>query len=153
MRCKLPFQFGDWVSFNETVEFVAEHVSGSCGSWERAMRVKKLWRKAPATGRVIGIIRRYTGTCTSYFEDGTEFKSDKSVLIVQVRRGLTSKIEECIPEQLKKLEVGETPKEFPDRYVEHPVRWSDLDRQIMREEAAKMNRDRRGRFMKYEVNT
>lgn len=146
---KLPFQFGDWVAFSFTVEFVAEHSPGSWGSWKRVMRTKNLWRKTPAVGRVVGIIRRYTGTCISYGEDGTEFKTEKSILVVQVRRGLTSKIEECLPEQLRKLEVGEIPDKFPDHYVEYPVRWSEQDRQAMREEAAKMSRDRRGRFTKY----
>ena len=147
MKKKLPFQFGDWVSFEETIKFTAEHEPGQWHSWNRVQEVRKLYRKTPAIGRVVGIVRRCTGKCTHYSEEGNFFKTEKSILVVQVRRSLTSKIEECLPEQLTKV-YPEEGKEFPDRIFEYRWPVSDEDRKFLREEAAKMKRDSKGRFLK-----
>ena len=139
---KYPFKFGDWVEYGNVAKKVTfEGV--------REIRSKSLYEKYPAVGCVIGYVRRYEGKC-EYIgsEEGSCFYPSKSVLLVQVRRSLTSKIEECFPEELSsRLDMNDKGIALPNECCKK-YKWSKEDCEEMRKEAFLMKRDSNGRFMK-----
>ena len=146
---KLPFHFGDWVQWNEVVKFKHYRDYSSHGYSERVMERSQLYCNKPQIGKVVGITYRHEGSLQHYYDEGTSFTAKNAIMVVQVKRSLTSKIQECLPDQLSKPCLTDTPYSFPDRIIQYNL-WSEEDKKDFRKQVAKIKRDSKGRFMKYD---
>jgi hypothetical protein len=136
---KYTFQFGDWVEWIGVAE--KKTYNGN-----RTINPKEFYKKHPVLGRVVGYVIRHEGVLENIgYEEGNAFASTKSILLVQVRRSLTSKIEECFPEQVSPAQMRVRFEFSNSIYNGH--RWSDKDKEEMRREAFLMKRDAKGRFV------
>jgi len=96
----------------------------------------------PFVAKVVGYSYRQLGT-TRRTEDGPEFKSTGTILVLLVRRGICNK---AIP--VFETDVERTPDaEIPWKWT-NPCPLTEADRQWLREDSKNYPRDHKGRFTK-----
>lgn len=126
-RTKYPFAFGEFVEWR--FETKNDAMSGH-------KTVDRFDTFTTNHGRVVGFVRRKEGHFNDY-----SFEQTGQVLLVQVRRGLTNRIIECFPEDVKACD-----KEFafPDKYMRFDP--TLREREAMKAKAAQQPRGKDGRF-------
>lgn len=132
------YQIGDWVRVSGTVDL------GYPGHHNNKHRLIQAHSCEPFEARIVGGTRRQEGEREQgYYEEPTTFRPTNSVFVWQVRRGLTNKLIDVLPEDLERI----------DREGRAPVRWTnpypcdDLTREEMRKIANSAPRDDKGRFL------
>ena len=141
------YQIGDWVEVAATVKFAVD-------TEMRRRPVRTTLKSFEA--QIVGAVWRQIGAYHSGFDgEGAYLERQGTVLVWLVRRGMTNRQVEVLPDDLTLLKhvgssyLGPIDKErcLPWRWT-NPFSWSDEDRKALSVEAEHFPRDSRGRFIK-----
>lgn len=138
MRKESEFDFtlGEWVYVKAVVRFFARDN-------KRVMIRQALDVYYPA--RIVGATYRQLGKILNgHWEEPAYLEQEETVLVYQVRRGMTNRIIDVLPGDLMPA-PGSILRKFPWRH-QKKVFWSADARQDAREYAAEIVRDEKGRF-------
>jgi len=137
MKKKSSYEIGQWVYVKAVVRFCARDN-------KRIMIRKELEVFFPA--KIVGATYRQLGSIHGayYSEDSPYLHQEETVLVYQVRRGMTNRIIEALPGDIVQA-LGSILRKFPWRH-QKKVFWPASERQAAREYAAEIVRDEKGRF-------
>jgi len=138
MAKKYKYTVGDWVEVRNVVDFV--YISQK----RKMVRASSEEDFESYIGQIVGYKYCYTGNTVN--DDGYKyFCQDKTIGVWLVRRGLMNKAM-----YVRENDLSLCPSQnhvLPKKFVSSTP-WAESAKEVMRQEAKHMKRDKRGRFLK-----
>jgi len=147
---KHMFKIGDYVEASHVVQVTRCFCDVGYGSQFRQIQA------APRVvrGQIVGACWRYEGHLVSYSEEPPEFRVKKAVFVWKIARSLTNTPVEALAEHIKILGPAGSDVFGEDLPLRLPgPAWTDINRDVLREEMADVPRDAKGRWLKVRCPT
>jgi len=155
---KLPFKIGDWVYVHEIVEFATRDKKRTYHTTVLRSEREPRFRR-PVVGQICGARWRCGGSLEEVDDYGDweygslssgsswrEFRTTHKYIVWEVRLSLVSTPIEAFESGMTMLSAEEARKEIPDHVPSW--KWSEEDKQLMRDVMKDRPRDARGRWLK-----
>jgi hypothetical protein len=146
---KRMFKIGDYV---EASHIVQVNYLGKLGAQQMQRLLTPVARIV--RGQIVGGGWRYEGSLVHYVGDPTEFQHKRAVFVWKIARSLTNTPVEALAEHIKILGPAGSDVFGEDLPLRLPgPAWTDINRDVLREEMADVPRDAKGRWLKVRCPT
>lgn len=136
MARKYKYKIGDWVEVRNFVRFMY------VGNKRKMVRESDDFE--PFIGQIVGYKYCSIGTCYNEDEGARSFSTEKSIGVWLVRRGLMNR-----SRYVRENDLSLCPEQdhiLPKKFIPSAP-WTDAAKEVMRQEALHMKRDKKGKFL------